>query len=72
MYSKRKTFLFHNEKIVDHIENQPHQSAYLEELVVRDLKYGQQTLTKDEVIKLIKEHTKSDVDTSILSVLKQT
>lgn len=80
MYSQRKTFLFRNKKVVDHIERQPHQSAYLENLVMKDLNNSQQPITKDEVIKLIKQYTNScvsknqeidpDIQNSILSVLK--
>lgn len=79
MYSQRKTFLFRNKKVVDHIERQPHQSAYLENLVLKDTN-SQQPITKDEVIKLIKEYTNGcvsksqeldiDIQNSILSVLK--
>lgn len=79
VYSVRKTFLFKNKNVVDHIERQPHQSAYLENLVLRDLN-GQQPITREEVIKLIKQYTTGcvskdqeidlEIQKSILSVLE--
>jgi len=55
MMPKRKNFYFTNDRVVEQIERQPHQSNYIERLVLRDLN-AQQPITRDEVIKLIKEY----------------
>lgn len=35
--SKRKLFIFHNEKVITHIESQPNQSFYVENLVLNNI-----------------------------------
>jgi len=37
MYFKKKLFIFHNEKAVTHIESQPNQSSYIENLILLDI-----------------------------------
>lgn len=35
--SKKKLFIFHNEKVIAHIESQPNQSFYIENLVLNNI-----------------------------------
>lgn len=46
MYSKRKLFIFHNPKIIEHIESQPCQSRYIENLITKDIEQPQQNISQ--------------------------
>ena len=37
MYSKKKLFIFHNKKVVDHLEQQSNQSYYVENLILNSI-----------------------------------
>ena len=52
MYTKRKLFIFHNEKVVTHIESQPNQSRYIESLILNDLKPKQEI----DIISLLQQY----------------
>lgn len=62
----RKNFIFHNKKAVSHIEKQPNQSRYIEELVIKDFEspkvYEIQTIINDmkkELLSSIKSLTEN-------------
>jgi hypothetical protein len=37
MFSKKKLFIFHNKKVVDHLEQQSNQSSYVENLILNNI-----------------------------------
>jgi len=53
MYTKRKLFIFHNEKVVQHIEAQPNQSSYIESLVLSNI--SQDTTNQTNIHDLLQE-----------------
>lgn len=64
MYTKRKLFIFHNKKVVTHIEQQPNQSKYIESLVINDLKPKQEV----DIVNILQEYLHSiQVSTQIHS-----
>jgi hypothetical protein len=80
MYSKRKLFIFHNEKAVSHIETQPNQSRYIESLIINDLQPKQeanvitllQQYLSTQPIQLLYTEPSQDIQTSILNTLDLT
>lgn len=54
----RKTFSFTNQEVINHLNKMDKGtvSKYLESLVLKDIKNKVEYVTKDEVIKLIKEY----------------
>lgn len=56
MYSKRKLFIFHNEKVVTHIESQPNQSRYIESLIMNSINTKPDT---SDIIDFLKQYLNS-------------
>lgn len=65
--SKRKLFIFHNKKAIAHIEQQPNQSRYIENLVIEDLKPKQETDILNLFQKYLSSIQTSSIQTSTLS-----
>ena len=61
MYVVRKNFIFHNKKVVEHIEQQPNQSSYIESLVFNNMLSQEIT----DVFELIRKHKTEFVNSSI-------
>lgn len=58
----RKTIYLYNKDVVAHVNSKPNMSAYIEDLVFKDMTLEQrQSLTREEVIDLIKEYCKDPI-----------
>lgn len=51
----RKTFEIKDKAILEHLSKQPNQTRYIIDLIRKDMQ-GQETLTKEMVIQIIKEY----------------
>jgi hypothetical protein len=74
MYSKRKLFIFHNKKVVTHIESQLNQSKYIEDLVANSLhlkEYDILSYLKSYLEKVKPVEPPSDISTSISNILNE-
>jgi hypothetical protein len=72
-FSKRKNFIFHNKEAVAHVESQPNQSQYIENLVIKD--YSEQPNEIVDLILKVLNGTKNEIkvdtnfDNSISNIL---
>ncbi len=64
--SYRKTIYIKDKAALDHLEKQPNQSAYITELILKDLD-ACKSVTKEEVIELIKEYAKAKPEIETIS-----
>lgn len=83
MYSKKKLFVFHNEKAVSQIEAQQNQSHYIESLVLNNISSQKEpqnisnlyTILEDLLLKINKNPIEisqnQDISNSILSILNE-
>lgn len=78
-FSKKKLFIFHNEKAVQHIEAQPNQSRYIESLIINDLNPKQEINILNFLQQLISQPTQlpkqtqsGEIQNSILNILDLT
>lgn len=53
-FSKKKLFVFHNKKTIQHLEQQPNQSLYVENLILKNIT-NQNTNLNSELHYLLKE-----------------
>ena len=74
MYSKRKLFIFHNKKVVTHIESQPNQSKFIEDLILNNLN----PIPQPDIISFLQQYLKpqtpeqnfnQDISSSISNIL---
>lgn len=59
MAAVKKTFRFTNEMVIEHLNKQPNQSKYIEELIKKDMSPKDRFITKDEAIALIESYLKN-------------
>lgn len=81
MYSKRKLFIFHNQKVINHIESQPNQSRYIETLILESIENPMQNLNLNTLLSLLQQHIstpsipnkeplpQSNISSSVFSIL---
>lgn len=55
----KKTLNITNSTVLAHMDKQHNQSKYIEDLVIKDMHGKSEVLTRDDVIKLIIEHSGS-------------
>lgn len=55
--AKRMNFYIKSEEVREFIRKQGNQSHYIESLVIKDMENKGDTLTKDEIIELIKKYS---------------
>ena len=70
MYSKKKLFIFHNQKTIEYLEQQSNQSFYVENLILNNInsKNNNDTTIESNVYHLLNEIKQHITKTSFASI----